>query len=435
MNKKVTQRFLLILFLLTLFVPSTVYAQDINPWPEVFLPDGNLNPDLVDLGVTTENPDWMSIELPFGQSLDLEANYHRYQTPSGNIVVLPSASTLFLMAMSPQESGLASSYGSLGNGYGNLITFLGLIAGNNLDWSRVQADHPEYTSPDQFWGAVLNGQQDAWTYFSGWGFITTLLQMSWDDAALRSMYLLYLNGPQNCASIPGGCSGVITPPPLPQECPDPSVTIQQPVLTIQKIAPNHPLVIGQDTENRRGADIQAIVTVPPVIFTWYEPIYEELDICRLVNEGEIPNCKTGSGSSIYDGISDTEMVFKECQTHVEQLPDAVASLQAIACLDSASQDWITAKLGQSHYEAFVHQANFNLIPGIGSWMGGCDNGGTCTATGQALRVPFADPGTFNLRLVVITMGTRFRGIPITQPRQVGIDGSMQVYVTLPALVP
>ena len=429
------KRFFLILVVLILLIPSDVHAQGTDPWSEVFQPDGSLNPNLIDLGVTTDHPGWMSINLPFGQSIDLDANYHRFQTPSGNIVVLPSASTLFFMAMNPQASGLTGSYGSLENGYGSLFTFLGLVAGNDLDWKRVQADHPEYTSPDQFWGAVLNGKQDVWTYFSGWGFITNLLQMTWNDAALRSTYLLYLKGLQNCASIPGGCSGIATPPPPKRECPDPSVTMQQPVLAIQKTAPNDPLVVGQDTENRRGADIQARVTIPPVIFTWYEPIYEKRNICRAARVGETPNCNTGSGSSVNDGVSETQMVFKECKTHVEHLPDAVASLQATAALDAASQGWITGQLGQSHYGASIHQPNFALIPGLGSWTGGCDGGGTCTTTGQALRVPFADPGTFNLRLDIVTTGTRFQGIPITQPRRVGIDGSLQVYVTLPALVP
>jgi len=222
----------LLLALLTLLIPLSVHAQEEDPWAEVFLPDGNLNPDLIDLGVTTDHPEWMNMDLPFGQTIDLEANYHRYQTASGNIVVLPSASTLFFMAMNPQISGLSSSYGSLGNGYGGVISFLGLVAGDNLDWSRIQTDHPEYTNPDQFWNAVLNGQQDVWTYFSGWGFITTLLQMSWDDAALRSIYLLYMNGVQNCAALPGGCSGIVTPPPPARECPDPTVSLGQPLLTI-----------------------------------------------------------------------------------------------------------------------------------------------------------------------------------------------------------
>ena len=425
----------MLLAILTLLIPLSVHAQEEDPWNEVFLSDGNLNPDLIDLGVTTDHPEWMNMDLPFGQTIDLEANYHRYQTASGNIVVLPSASTLFFMAMNPQTSGLSNTYGGLGNGFGGVISFLGLVAGDNLDWSRIQADHPEYTQPDQFWNAVLNGQQDVWTYFSGWGFITNLLQISWDDAALRSIYLLYMNGVQNCASFPGGCSGIVTPPPPARQCPEPTVRLQQPALLIQKTAPNNPLVIGQDPETRRGADILARVTIPPVIFTWYEPIYEERDICRAVRTGETADCNTGLGSSLKDGVSDTILVFKECRTHVERLPDLVASLQARATLDAASQDWITSKLGQTHYEAFIHQANFVLIPDLGSWTGGCDGSGTCTATGQALRVPFADPGTFLLRLDVVTSGTRFRGIVITQPRRVGMDGSLKVYVTLPALVP
>jgi hypothetical protein len=418
------KKFVLVLTLLALLIPSAVHAQEQNPWGEVFDSNGNLRSDLTDLGVTTEHPDWMSVDLPFGQSLNLDANYHRYQTANGNIVVLPSASTLFFMAMNPQESGLANSVGMMGNGYGGLITFLGAVAGNNIDWGRLSAEHPEYKSPDQFWRAVLNGQQDVWTYFSGWGFITTLLQMSWNDTALRTAYLMYLNGAQNCASIPGGCSGVVTPTlPQPKICPDPTVSIQQPTLSIQKTAPSNPLVVGQDTENRRGADVIAKVTIPPVIFTWHEPIYEDREVCE-------PSAVVGGAP-----VCRAESIFKECREHVEHLPDAVASLQATAALDAASQAWITGKLGQTHYGAYVHQANFTLIPGLGSWSGGCDGGGTCTATGQALKVPFADPGTFNLRLNGITTGTRFMGISITQPRQLSADGTLQVYVTLPALVP
>ena len=59
------------------------------------------------------------------------------------------------------------------------------------------------------------------------------------------------------------------------------------------------------------------------------------------------------------------MVFKECREHVEHLPDAVASLQATAALDAASQAWIPGKLGQTHYGAYIHQASFTLIPGLG----------------------------------------------------------------------
>ena len=435
-----SRRYLLMLVLLLGSVLSplfakTVHAQDSDPWSEVFDSSGNLRSDLVDLGITTETPSWMSIDLPFNQSLNLEANYHRYETADGNIVVLPSASTLFFMAMNPQESGLSDAVGMMGNGYGGLISFLGLVAGDSVDWNRLSQEHPEYQSPDQFWNAVLSGKENVWTWFSGWGFITTLLSMSWDDAALRTAYLLYMNGAKNCASLPSGCSGVVTTPPPPVMCPHSSVVVQQPTATIKKIAPNNPLVVGQDTKERRGADVQASITVPPVIFTWYEPIYEEQHVCRGAGSGETPDCRTGSGSAGNDGVSDTERVFKECRQHVEHLPDAVVSLQATATLSADSKAWIISKLGQTHYGAYVHQESFSLIPGLASWSGGCNGGGTCTATGTALRVPFADPGTFDLRLRAATKGTSFKGVRITQPRNISADGKLQVYVTLPALVP
>jgi hypothetical protein len=437
MSKKsrILTSFLFVAILLVVIVPGAAFAQDQDPWAEVFDANGNLVPGIIDLGVTTDHPDWMNVDLPFNQSLSLEANYHRFQTESGNIVVLPSASTLFFMAMNPQESGLAGSMGMMENGYGSLINFLGSVAGNSIDWNRLQQEHPEYQQPGDFWNAVLNGQENVWTWFSGWGFITNMLSMSWNDASLRSAYLLYLNGAKNCASIPGGCSGVATPPAPAQLCPDTSVTVQQSSATILKTEPKNPLVVGQDTEERRGADIQVSVTIPPVIFTWYEPIYEERDVCRDTGNGEIANCRKNSSSTVDDGVSGKERIFKECRQHVEHLPDAMATLQATASLSGDSKAWIQSQLGQTHYGAYIHQESFTLIPGLGTWSGACDGSGTCRAIGTALHVPFADPGTFELRLRGMTRGTSFMGMSITQPRTLSADGTLQVYVTLPALVP
>ncbi|PKO16649.1 MAG: hypothetical protein CVU39_07445 [Chloroflexi bacterium HGW-Chloroflexi-10] len=421
-RKRVIQTIWHLFFLLMVIVPAVVLAQDESPWSEVFDADGNLLPGMIDLGMTTENPAWMNVDLPFDQSLSLEANYHRFQTPSGNIVVLPSASTLFFMAMNPQESGLANSIGMVGNGYGSIIAFLGNVAGDSVDWQRLQQAHPEYQQPEDFWNAVINGQENVWSWFSGFGFLTNLISLSWNDAALRFMYLMYLNGAQDCASIPGGCAGVAATPPPPRQCPDTSITMQQPAASIQKIAPNNPLVVGQDTQTRRGADVQVSVVIPPVIFTWYEPIYEEYEVCATPTPYGTPVCTT-------------ESIFKECRQHIEQLPDSVASLQASASLSADSKAWIQSKLGQTHYGAYVHQESFTLFPGYGHWAGGCDNGGTCRANGTALQIPFADPGTFNLQLRGTTSGTSFMGMLITQPRTFNADGTLQVYVTLPALVP
>ncbi|HNR03100.1 MAG TPA: hypothetical protein PKK59_11245 [Anaerolineaceae bacterium] len=433
MTDRLKTIFLTLLTILVLLTPSLARAET-DPWTEVFLPDGSLNPNLIDLGVTTDTPDWMTINLPFEQTLALTADYHRFQTESGNIVILPSTQTLFFMAMNPVESGLASSDGLVGNGVGGLAAFLGLAAGSYLDWEQVQADHPEYSQPDQFWNAVLAGDQNAWTYFSGWSFITNLLQISWQDDALRSMYLLYLNGAAACAALPGGCSGVAANPPPAPQCPDSKVALQRPDLRIYKTAPTYPLVIGQDKEAQRGADIKATVTIPPVLFTWYEPVYEWRTFCRPAESGEEPNCSTGSEADEEDGIAYARRVFTGCRVHVERLPESVVSLKASAVLDAGSRAWITGGLAQTHYEAYLRNPSLTLIPAYGTWSGGCTGNGTCSAAGEALGVPFEDPGTYALRLEVVTSGTRFRGVQITQPRQLGGEGAFVVYVTLPAIV-
>jgi hypothetical protein len=414
---------ILSLSLLLFSIPSPVFAQEENPWSEVFDEEGNIRSDLVDLGEISEQVDWMSVDLPFGQSLTLDATYHRYETVSGNIVVMPSASTLFFMALNLVESGLADSYGMSSNGYGSIINTLGMMVGDNLNWDQVFADHPEYSSPDQFWSDVINGKQDVWTYFSGWSFITNLLNKSFEDTNFYITYLLFLQNEQDCSLFPGGCSGLVNPLPLPsQRCTDPKVQIRQPIIVLQKTAPAYVLVVGQDIQNRRGADVLANISIPPVIFTWEEAIYEDQEICDPpLLPGDDPICRT-------------ESVFKECRTHVEHLPDAVTSLRITATLDGSSQSWIANQLRQTHYGAFVHQAYFNLVPGLGAWWGGCDGSGNCTAIGQAMRIPFADPGTFALQLNGMTSGTQFRGIPITQPRTLYSTGNFQVYVTLPALV-
>ncbi len=69
--------------------------------------------------------------------------------------------------------------------------------------------------------------------------------------------------------------------------------------------------------------------------------------------------------------------------------DSRAGNEITNLLKELNQDQGIAGKLVNHYEAFVHQVNFALIPGIGTWAGECNGGGTCTATSQALRVPFA----------------------------------------------
>lgn len=80
----------------------------------------------------------MDITLPGGLVIDLDATYHRYQTPTGNIVVLPSPATLFFMALHPVESGLTDAESMLGNGASILAMLVGpsLTSDQLAQWYR-----------------------------------------------------------------------------------------------------------------------------------------------------------------------------------------------------------------------------------------------------------------------------------------------------------
>ena len=424
---------LLVALLLNAGHPVMAQADGDSPWGDVVDENGHLRYDeLIDLGETVEDAEWMDIELPFGMELDLDANYHRYQTQDGDIVVLPTPLTVMMMAMNPVESGLSDAQSQLGLGGFVGAEFLGALLGDHIDWNRLGQSNPDYANPDNFWNAVINGQENVWTWFAGLDFLTDLALMSWNDMDLRMGLLLYLNGAANCREIPGGCSGIVIEQLLPVTCPAPSVTMQQPTLSIRKTAPENPLVIGQDPE-KRGADVQVSVNVPPVIYTWFEPVYEEVEVCRDLGTGEVADCRKSNSSIVNDGKRDSELILVDCRQHVEYLPDRVTSLTATAQLTPASKAWILNQLSSAYYEAYIHRESFNLVPGQASWAGGC-SGGTCTASALVNRIPFADPGKFDLSLRVQTAGASFAGRQITQPRSLSAAGQMQVFVTLTTLI-
>jgi len=128
-----------------------------------------------------------------------------------------------------------------------------------------------------------------------------------------------------------------------------------------------------------------------------------------------------------------------CIKHVEVLPEKITSVQVNAQLNPDSQSWILNDLAGKYYEAYIHHPVFNLVPGMTQVNSGCNGDRTCSAKGLAANVPFADPGTFDLKMWVYTAGTSFtwKGvtIPITQPRVLFAQNTAQVYVTLVTLLP
>ena len=302
--KKIT--LLILLSFLVLFVPplQTVRADDPSPWGEFLNPDGSIQWDkLVDLGVSSQEAGWMDVTLPGGVVIQQQATFHRYQTPSGNVLVLPEPVTLFFMALHPAESGLTGAESMLGNG----ASILTLLVGGALTPDQLaQLVSKGYTDPMQFFQAVIDGREDIWSIVN-FNFLGELFKMTKDSGFLVNALLLYLNGTANCADIPGGCSGLnntaCTGPtcvPQPSLCPAASIVQGTPELVIQKIAPDHPLVVGQDPA-KRGADIQISAVIPPVVFTWYQPV-QDPPTCHASSDGKGSGCP-GPGSR-YRGVYD-----------------------------------------------------------------------------------------------------------------------------------
>ena len=442
---------LAVLIIALIALPRPAAADGESPWGEILNPDGSIRWDLLsDLGTTSEPAEWMDIILPGNVVIDLDATYHRYQTPSGNVLVLPSPATLFFMAMKPKESGLAMANSIMGDG----AAILAMLIGPSLNSDQLtQLATKGYTDPAAFFQAVIDGKDDIWSIVN-FTYLFEILRMSFDSGFLVHAMLLYLNGVADCASIPGGCAGLMAQVTqctgsncVPQTlvCPAPTISQAQAQLIIQKVAPENPLVVGQDPE-KRGADIQASVSIPPVIFTWHEQI-QDPPTCEATNAGNGGGCP-GPGTRYgntwepsMEGNPAYEVIAGDihCIQHVEILPEPITDVQANAQLSPESRYWILNDLAGKYYQAYIHQPRFDLLPGLAPIQAGCSGNGTCTAEALIPNVPFADPGAFDLRMWVTTAGTVFKwngaAIPITQPRVLYYEDVMQVYVTLVTLLP
>ncbi len=454
-----SKKFLIVLanILIAFSLALPVYAQSSGPgtgdsasWGDFFQADGTLLPGVIDGGEVSQPADWMPDVGPLADwGISMEATYHVYTAPDGSTMMTPTASTLFFMAMNPTASGLVNANGEVGMGGGFAIQIAGSLAGGNTTPQQllsgiVQAlggsSGVTQVQADQFADALINNQGNVWAFLDPrgdtWNIFQQLLTTSLTDQNVYLVAMLY----NSCSNSPTGCPAelcltnpvacglpptevtvVVTEPPAtetpPPSCPGPSISQAQPSLSISASAPNYPLVVGQDPE-KRGADVQASVSIPPVIYTWHEPIFETEQSCRGGTNGVPLTCRD-------------VRVFKGCRAHRETLPEQITSSRATATLSDASRDWIVSDLGATWYGAFVHQGSFDLKR-YGSVSTGC--GGTCTFTLTALQVPFADPGIFNLLVSVNTAGTFFNGAMITHPRVLTKTDEMKVWVILPTLI-
>ena len=383
----------LVILLSSLLPPA--FAQGTNPpvdpnsaWAEVVNPDGSINyANLSDGGVVNQPADWMP-NIPLVGSIPAE--YHVYYTPSGNSIVMPTASTLFFMAASANESGLLSAASTLGTsglstvesdsgnvvGFASLGAFFGALIGNQ------DIGLPTGTTSTDFFNDVISGQADIWSLGPAglMNLLTSLGTPSLADGNLYTYMLLY--APGQCASAPGGCSAeqlalitslTLTPPPTtvtatpPAPCPEPSVRPGAISASASQVAPPYPLVVGQDPD-RRGVDLSFSASVGATIYTYYvqQPIIERV-------------CTTTLGCH-------NKVTGYTCERQTRSYPECIQSASASISLSQNSREWILNELSIRYPEAYLHHPNFSF------------NGSGCVFSVSKQNVQVADPGNWNVRI-------------------------------------
>lgn len=418
-------------------------AQSGADWGEVLNPDGSVNwGNLTLAGEVSQPADWMTVELG-GVEIPLgDATYSQYLTPSGQVLVLPSPATLLMSYLDPVGSGLAASPPSA---LQNMASTLALMASGYYDPTQLP---PEYVNPQDFFQAVIDGEVNIFS-FIGPEFLLSVVQMSFDAGFLVNALWLYPPG-VDCAAIPGGCPPGLgggpgvptpgpTPTPAPQSCPQPFITTTSVTASGGKSAPLNPVVVGQDAE-RRGVDLQAALSIPPVAFHWYEE--NTILNCVYQEGGQGTGCpgpaNTYDAMLGFPGIEEwngtmmgsphwAEQEYEECTEHVEIFPDYLAYANLTASLSPESRAWIESELAQAYPGAALMHPDWSFVFAGPGTLGG-DQAVNWSQSIPGVQV--ADPGTYTLRLSGQTTGT-----PVSAPRAFAIDlGSFLVEMVRVTLI-
>lgn len=397
----------LITFLaIALFPLQAISAQSENAsvWGQVVNPDGSINyGDLTDNGVVTQ-PDAFMPSIPgFGQ---INAEYHVYTTSSGNQILMPTATTLFFMALDHSSAlytnpsagttplGISSASSENGN------TLVGLAALGNLFSGSIQSGG-QYDQA--FFNSIISGEQDVWQLGpEGIGnLFMSFMNVSFSDMNLYTYMILI--APGVCNTSPVGCTPeqlalIPTPPPTetatpePVDCPLPQ-TIQGKIsFEGTKIAPNYPLVIGQDPD-KRGVDLQFSASVAPTRHITYEMVSEYG--CAY---------SPGSPGGGNCGVNQKRVVTGyHCEQHVEVFNECIQTVHGSARLTQSSREWILDELSVRYPEAFLHKPQFSF--GAGS---------ACSWSDTIEGVGIEDPGYWDISINGATSGT-----PVSIPRNFG----------------
>ena len=181
-------------------------------------------------------------------------------------------------------------------------------------------------------------------------------------------------------------------------------------VVVRKVAPEQPVVVGQDP-GRRGVDILVEVEVPGVVVTRYTRS------SRLVCQGfggpqassawcTAGECRANcAGATHYYWVS-----HQECHTSVEVLEDPVEELKVTLVLRPESVAWIEGELARRYPAARVQLGRMELEP-----PGGWPRAARFSYLFE--RLPLPDPGVWEIVLEGRTHGTAFSRPRALQLRQ------------------
>jgi hypothetical protein len=193
-----------------------------------------------------------------------------------------------------------------------------------------------------------------------------------------------------------------------------------------KLAPLHPVVVGQDPQ-RRGVDVQAQVLVPLITYHYFEAVRHEEYICMSGPANPANAGCPGPASRYTNGAAWTWQaignqknyeqvhVYFECLEHTRVYTDHVAAVTISLSLTEASRQWILTNLEQAYPGAHLLHPSFSFsYPGPGSLAGS-----GVTWTQVVSNIPVADPGWWAVTVSVLTTGTpvsgaRFVTVPLGQ---------------------
>lgn len=214
---------------------------------------------------------------------------------------------------------------------------------------------------------------------------------------------------------PGGTPGG------PPSCPSPQAFPGAITVSALKLAPAYPLVIGQD-DTKRGADARWEIIIEPTVYVTWRAVPETNRECGPVGMGA-SNCTRPNG--LPGRFRDVQTGWR-CEATTTYYQEGVNVVNLEAHLSQASRDWIlTGDLQIRYPGAYLHNPDMTFQGGNG-WFAG----NVFHFVYEQTRIPFADPGHWELTLSGQTSGT-----PVSAPRNFGgAGGTLPVYLRETAII-